>query len=108
MSSSDGEPEQNELQFNTMSSNINFELCLADKRLSLVGNKSCAVSCRLDEPQPDCVSAETFWTFVCLMCLGTIGFNVGNSVSDATCFDVLGGLGGVFYSLELLVFLIIF
>lgn len=108
ISSSDGEQEQNDLQFNTMSSNINFELCLADKRLSLVGNKSCGVSCRLDEPQPDCVSAETFWTFVCLMCLGTIGFNVGNSVSDATCFDVLGGLGGVFYSLELLVFLIIF
>lgn len=32
----------------------------------------------------------TFWSFVLLMCIGTIGFNVSNSVSDATCFDVLG------------------
>lgn len=32
----------------------------------------------------------TFWSFVILMCVGTIGFNVSNCVSDATCFDVLG------------------
>lgn len=31
-----------------------------------------------------------FWTFVILTYLGTIGFNVGNSISDAVCFDVLG------------------
>lgn len=31
-----------------------------------------------------------FWTFVVLTYLGTIGFNVGNSISDAICFDVLG------------------
>lgn len=33
---------------------------------------------------------STFWVFVILMCLGTIGFNVTNSVSDAICFDMLG------------------
>lgn len=33
---------------------------------------------------------STFWCFVILMCIGTIGFNVSNSVSDATCFDMLG------------------
>lgn len=32
----------------------------------------------------------TFWSFILLMCIGTIGFNVANSVSDATCFDMLG------------------
>lgn len=32
----------------------------------------------------------TFWLFVLLMCTGTIGFNVSNCVSDATCFDMLG------------------
>lgn len=32
----------------------------------------------------------TFWSFVLLMCIGTIGFNVSNCVSDATCFDMLG------------------
>lgn len=31
----------------------------------------------------------TFWLFVILMCIGTIGFNVSNCVSDATCFDML-------------------
>lgn len=34
-------------------------------------------------------STSTFWTFVILMSLGTIGFNVANCVSDAVCFDVL-------------------
>lgn len=32
----------------------------------------------------------TFWIYVILMCIGTIGFNVCNCVSDATCFDMLG------------------
>lgn len=34
--------------------------------------------------------STTFWMFVVLMSLGTINFNVGNCVSDAICFDVLG------------------
>lgn len=33
---------------------------------------------------------NAIWTFVALMSLGTIGFNVGNCVSDAVCFDMLG------------------
>lgn len=32
----------------------------------------------------------TFWSFVILMALGSIGYNVANSISDAVCFDVLG------------------
>lgn len=32
----------------------------------------------------------TFWGFVILTFIGTIFFNVGNSISDAICFDVLG------------------
>lgn len=35
-------------------------------------------------------STITFWSFVISMCIGTIGFNVTNCVSDATCFDMLG------------------
>lgn len=43
------------------------------------------------ETDIDCVSGtNTFWIFVFLMCIGTIGFNVTNSISDAICFDVLG------------------
>lgn len=79
------------------SSNINFDLCLADTGLALIGNKSCSVECRPDATrQPDCVlGTSTFWWFVCLMCVGTIGFNVANCVSDATCFDMLGELSVV-------------
>lgn len=32
----------------------------------------------------------TFWCFIFLTYVGTIAFNVGNSISDAICFDVLG------------------
>ncbi|XP_055715743.1 major facilitator superfamily domain-containing protein 6 isoform X2 [Phlebotomus papatasi] len=48
----------------------------------------CVLSCEehsdlaLDNPR-------VFWAFVLLMCLGTIAFNVINSLSDAVCFDVL-------------------
>lgn len=79
------------------SNNINYDLCLADAGLALIGNKSCTVECRPDATrQPDCVlGTATFWWFVCLMCVGTIGFNVANCVSDATCFDMLGELSGV-------------
>lgn len=74
-----------------LSSNINYDLCLADERIHLNGNKTCDASCSLEGEQPDCISGTaTFWTFVCLACLGTIGFNVANCVSDATCFDMLG------------------
>ncbi|CAK1587839.1 unnamed protein product [Parnassius mnemosyne] len=31
-----------------------------------------------------------FWTFVVLMCVGTVAFNVANCIGDAVCFDVLG------------------
>jgi MFS_1 like family len=32
----------------------------------------------------------TFWLYVFFSYFGTIGYNVGNSISDAICFDVLG------------------
>lgn len=31
-----------------------------------------------------------FWSFVILMCVGTVAFNVANCIGDAVCFDVLG------------------
>ncbi|CAG9805690.1 unnamed protein product [Chironomus riparius] len=44
-----------------------------------------------DIEAPSCFyKTWTFWTFITLTYLGTIGFNVGNSISDAICFDVLG------------------
>ncbi|XP_054258937.1 major facilitator superfamily domain-containing protein 6 isoform X2 [Macrosteles quadrilineatus] len=32
-----------------------------------------------------------FWLFVILLSAGSVGYNVANSVSDAICFDLLGG-----------------
>lgn len=84
----------NDTDAEILSININFDLCLRDERASLIGNNTCDISCRLDEEkQPDCVvGTATFWSYVLLMCLGTIGYNVANCVSDATCFDMLGEL----------------
>ncbi|XP_053966580.1 major facilitator superfamily domain-containing protein 6 [Anastrepha ludens] len=50
------------------------------------------VSCHFTpDLQPDYIyCTSTFWLFVIFMCLGTIGFNVVNSISDAICFDMLG------------------
>ncbi|XP_049763424.1 major facilitator superfamily domain-containing protein 6 [Schistocerca cancellata] len=53
---------------------------------------SCDFRCAMDKnSNNDCLyGTAAFWIFVILMSLGTIGFNVSNSVSDAICFDVLG------------------
>lgn len=45
-------------------------------------------------------NSSTFWMFVVLMSLGTINFNVGNCVSDAICFDVLGENGEMRYGYQ--------
>ena len=48
-------------------------------------------SSKLEANSPHCFyKSWVFWLFVTLTYLGTIGFNVGNCISDAICFDVLG------------------
>lgn len=52
-------------------------------------NSTCTTENLVDTSQ--CIyKTHTFWAFVIFMCMGTIGFNVGNCVSDAACFDILG------------------
>lgn len=54
---------------------------------------NCYSTCVADiETNPsECLyKTNAFWLFVVFMCLGTIGFNVSNCVSDAACFDLLG------------------
>lgn len=82
---------QNE-SISTFTDNPLFQLCLYN--VDQISNKTCDLVCRIDETfVPDCVTGTaTFWMFVCFMCLGTIGFNVTNSATDATCFDILGKL----------------
>lgn len=56
-------------------------------------HSQCELSCVLHETEreKDCLyGTPAFAGFVLLMSLGTIGFNVANSISDAICFDVLG------------------
>ncbi|XP_063235657.1 major facilitator superfamily domain-containing protein 6 isoform X2 [Bacillus rossius redtenbacheri] len=50
----------------------------------------CDLTCRPAEGRDCLYGSPAFWGFVLLMALGTIGFNVSNSVSDAICFDMLG------------------
>lgn len=62
-----------------------------DNRTQININQS--LSCRTTE---DAEAAScfyktwVFWSFVILTYIGTIGFSVGNSISDAICFDILG------------------
>ncbi|XP_055920330.1 major facilitator superfamily domain-containing protein 6 [Eupeodes corollae] len=77
---------------NTMlNENIFHDVCHKSGNLSTF-NKVQA-TCKIDHlDSPHCLyKSSTFWIFVILLCLGTIGFNVTNSISDAICFDVLEG-----------------
>lgn len=58
-----------------------------------VSTNGSMVECRTSEDAEASVcfyKTWVFWSFVVLTYLGIIGFNVGNSISDAICFDVLG------------------
>lgn len=83
------------IQQNETNKTVPYNLyLLTDYSSPIYNGKQCNISCRLiEERLPDCVTnTVTFWSFVLLMSLGTIGFNVANCVSDATCFDMLGKL----------------
>lgn len=79
---------------------VNVTPCVLGNISSLIcsfddNNSHCKFSCVLHETEreKDCLyGTPAFWGFVLLMSLGTIGFNVANSISDAICFDVLGEL----------------
>ncbi|EFN78175.1 major facilitator superfamily domain-containing protein 6 [Harpegnathos saltator] len=58
---------------------------------------NCEVTCDNFDDDRCLYTSITFWGFILLMSLGTIGFNVSNSISDAICFDVLGEGGEMGY-----------
>lgn len=89
---------------NTTSENVT--LCILRNISSFIcdlnneNSSQCELSCVLHETEmeKDCLyGTPAFWGFVLLMSLGTIGFNVANSISDAICFDVLGSGGQMKY-----------
>ncbi|CAH1959220.1 unnamed protein product [Acanthoscelides obtectus] len=55
-------------------------------------NSICDMKCAKDfENHNGCLyKSFTFWSFVILMYIGSIGFNVINSITDAICFDIIG------------------
>ncbi|KAG5881531.1 hypothetical protein JTB14_008457 [Gonioctena quinquepunctata] len=79
----------------TTNSSLQYKLCHLQN--DTMGGKinntfSCDIRCTEDmENSNNCFyKSLTFWSFIILMSLGSIGFNVVNSISDAICFDVIG------------------
>lgn len=82
-------------QFQAINEEINFtsnSTCLIDKNSTSYcsENNNCNVICDKFEDSYCLYTSITFWSFVLLMSLGNIGFNVSNCMSDAICFDILG------------------
>lgn len=83
------------IQFQAVKGEASFSLnttCLPDKNASsyCFAYANCNVTCDNFEDKYCLYTSLTFWMFIILMSLGNIGFNVGNSISDAICFDILG------------------
>lgn len=70
--------------------NENYSICLVDHLILNTTDNICDFNCYFNESDAPMYTSTTFWSFVILLCLGTIGFNVTNCISDAVCFDVLG------------------
>lgn len=73
-------------------SSLQLHVCV-DESFSLTNNVTLFNgTCDFQTPiRSQCLyTSSAFWLFVILMCAGTIGFNVTNSISDAICFDMLG------------------
>ncbi|CAO1413035.1 unnamed protein product [Diamesa serratosioi] len=65
---------------------LNMTIYLNDVQQTIQCDRS-----EIETETPYCFyKSWVFWLFVTLTYLGTIGFNVGNCISDAICFDVLG------------------
>lgn len=81
---------------NSLRLEFNFDeqlrkLCVVENDTALAYNESISsIKCELGIDSSQLYKSWPFWAFVLLTCLGTIGFNVGNCISDAICFDVLG------------------
>ncbi|XP_031773730.1 major facilitator superfamily domain-containing protein 6-A isoform X2 [Apis florea] len=90
------------IQFQAINEEINFasnSTCLIDKNSTSYcsENNNCNVICDKFEDSYCLYTSVTFWSFVLLMSLGNIGFNVSNCMSDAICFDILGENGQMGY-----------
>lgn len=72
---------------------LQLQMCLQDATTAAAANLTEFEGlCQFKpELQTNCLyGTATFWIFIVCMFVGTIGFNVTNSISDAICFDMLG------------------
>ncbi|XP_060523756.1 major facilitator superfamily domain-containing protein 6 [Cylas formicarius] len=69
------------------------KLCSTKTNTSLgyLMSSNCDITCKYEvEVDGELYRSVAFWGFLVLMSVGTVGFNVVNSISDAICFDVIG------------------
>lgn len=60
-----------------------------------VSQVDCKLNCKFSDPityaPPELLfKTSQFWIFIALLSMGSIGFNVVNSATDAICFNILG------------------
>ncbi|KAL3267433.1 hypothetical protein HHI36_011560 [Cryptolaemus montrouzieri] len=75
-----------------LTQNVSFQLCATDIDIQAGSSQLCEFKCRdtSDVPNDIILKSLSFWFFVASLSIGTIAFNVANSISDAVCFDVIG------------------
>lgn len=74
------------------------EYCKKIENVSMECNVSqvdCKLNCKFSDPityaPPELLfKTSQFWIFIALLSMGSIGFNVVNSATDAICFNILG------------------
>ncbi|EDW00756.1 major facilitator superfamily domain-containing protein 6 [Drosophila grimshawi] len=74
---------------NLQRANGSYYICLTELSSPSYWSNDSA-TCQL-QPIGSCIfGSAKFWIYVSMLFIGTIGFNVTNSISDACCFDMLG------------------
>ncbi|XP_068145554.1 major facilitator superfamily domain-containing protein 6 [Drosophila tropicalis] len=76
------------LSQNLQHNNASYHMCFTKNTTNDWSNDSAI--CQMEYISSCVYGNSKFWLFVCLLFIGTIGFNVTNSISDACCFDLLG------------------
>ncbi|KAK0165199.1 hypothetical protein PV328_003736 [Microctonus aethiopoides] len=84
-------------QIKIHSNQSNYLVC-DDKNLSKYNNISCKINdVHSTENDHNLYRSYQFWIYILLMSIGSVSFNVTNSISDAICFDILGEGGEMGY-----------
>lgn len=73
-----------------LNENITSRFCYPNETYSYL-QETCHITCNLISSKHKSIYvSHAFWSYVFLRYVGTIGHVIGNSISDATCLDMLG------------------